>query len=427
MKYILPILVMMSILIVGCAQTDPLAGYCEEGEEPVVECKETENESTVDDLKDKLEDTEDKTDEEKEQEKTENKTVEKEERTENKTAEKDEEKEQETEFADVREYKEGDLVSFSDVKVTDPDGDPIELSFSEPLNEDGEWQTEQGDAGQYVSTITASDGEIEVSKQVKIVVEGVNEAPVIDVQDEITVDEGETVSIEPSVTDPEGDSVEVSFSGWMDSEEYTTNYDDAGEYTVTVTATDGKNSVEEEVTVVVNDVNRAPELEKPSYDIIAEEGEEIELSLSADDPDGDDVTLSYSEPFSEEGTWQTEEGDAGEYTVTVTASDGDKESSIELPVVVESLNKAPVIDVQDEITVDEGETVSIDPSVTDPEGDSVEVSFSGWMDSSEYETNYNDSGEHTVTVTASDGEDSSSKDVTVTVNNVNREPEFTWE
>jgi len=39
---------------------------------------------------------------------------------------------------------------------------------------------------------------------------------------------------------------------------YQTTYDDAGEYVVTVTVSDGFYDISQEVTVTVNDVNRPP-------------------------------------------------------------------------------------------------------------------------------------------------------------------------
>lgn len=413
MKYMLPIILIIGILAVGCAPTDPLAGYCEEGQTPVVVCEnKTDEQELTPDLPEQNE-TKDEKDKESGNE------------TEDKEPKEDES--EDVEYSVTRTYEEGDLVSFADVTATDPDGDVIDLSYSDPLNESGEWQTGAGDAGEYTVRITASDQDTQVERYALVKVEATNRPPQLSLPEEVNVDEGETVTIEPDVSDPEGDDVEVSFSGWMDSSSYKTTYDDAGSYQVTVIASDGKNQVEETVTVNVNDVNRAPVIEKPSYDIVAMEGDEIELDLNMNDPDGDELEVTYSDPFDSSGTWQTEEGDAGEYNVEVTASDGDKETSVEVPVTVESSNNPPVIEGLEDIEVDEGETVTIEPEVSDPDGDDVEVSFSGWMDSSTYETDYDDEGVHTVNVTASDGEDSVTEQVEVTVNNVNREPEIIWE
>ncbi|RMF05616.1 PKD domain-containing protein [Candidatus Woesearchaeota archaeon] len=318
--------------------------------------------------------------------------------------------------------KEGDLVKLSP-KAVDPDGDKITYKFSPPLDENGEWQTKKGDAGMYLVEITASDGKLETTQKLLIVVESVNKAPVIEGLEDITVKEGETVALDFTVSDPDGDDVTTEISGWMTSKEYTTTYDDAGEHTVTVTASDGTDETEKTITVTVLDVNRPPVIEGLD-DVEAVEEDEIKLQPVVSDPDGDDVEVTFSEPFNEKGEWETKIGDAGEYKVTVTASDGKDTVEKEITVVVKEKNHPPVIEELAPIEVNEGETVRIEPVVSDPDGDDVELSFSGWMTSSEYTTTYDDAGEYTVTVTASDGKASVSRDVTIIVHDVNRPPEF---
>ena len=141
----------------------------------------------------------------------------------------------------VKRVVEGDLVSFPNLKAVDPDGDPITYTFTAPLDATGRWQTREGDAGEHVITITASDGKNEVSQQVKIIVETKNKAPTITLSSpkQITVNEGDAVSIEAEARDPDEDPVTLTFSGWMEGPTRTTTYDDAGTHTVTITASDG--------------------------------------------------------------------------------------------------------------------------------------------------------------------------------------------
>ncbi|MFT4304401.1 MAG: MBG domain-containing protein [Candidatus Woesearchaeota archaeon] len=153
---------------------------------------------------------------------------------------------------------EGDLLSFPNLEAEDPDGDEIVFYFSEPLNELGEWQTEVGDAGTYEVFITVSDGEFNVSEKVTVIVESVNQPPVIVVDELITVREGEVVELDPIVTDPDGDNVEITYSGWMNSSTKETTYGDSGEYEVIITASDGIDETEATVTVIVEHVNRPP-------------------------------------------------------------------------------------------------------------------------------------------------------------------------
>ena len=316
---------------------------------------------------------------------------------------------------------EGELVKLSP-EAADPEGGTIEYIFSAPLNEKGEWQTKVGDAGYYTTTIIASDGVNEVSQEVSILVLTANRAPVMGAIDDITVTEGDTITLEPDVTDPEGDNIDISYSGWMKFSSYKTTYDDAGEHIVTITADDGINEVSQDVTIIVTNFNRPPVMEKIN-DIALKEGDPVAVRVDAADPDGDDLTIEFSEPLDASGEWLTEMGDAGTYNIIVTVSDGEAKVSQDFDIIIESVNKAPVIEISN-VEVDEGQKIVLKPTIKDPDGYKVDVSYSGWMTSAEYQTTYDDAGEHIVTITADDGIIKVNKDITITVNDVNRPPEF---
>ena len=81
-----------------------------------------------------------------------------------------------------------------------------------------------------------------------------------------------------------------------------------------------------------------------------------------------------------------------------------------------------MLDTIANITVSEGVTITLSPTATDPDGDALTYTYSGWMTSASYTTDYNDAGTHTVTVTVSDGKDTDSKSITITVDDINRPP-----
>src|SRR3989344_9379472 len=64
--------------------------------------------------------------------------------------------------------------------VTDPDSDNIVTTYTSPLDENGEWQTTYGDAGNYTATVTVSDGVTSVSEDVFIIVKRKEEKPIIE-------------------------------------------------------------------------------------------------------------------------------------------------------------------------------------------------------------------------------------------------------
>lgn len=319
---------------------------------------------------------------------------------------------------------EGELVNFPNLNAVDPDGDAILYTFTEPLDEDGEWMTGIGDAGSHKVTITASDGTTKVSQDVLIIVKSLNNAPVMESFDDITVDEGDTVSIDVEVSDADEDDVDIEFSGWMSSSDKKTGYKDSGVHTVTITASDGKESVTQTVKVTVNDVNRAPSIESLS-NIEIDEGDDVEVDVEVSDPDGNDVELSFSEPLDENGEWSTEIGDAGIYIVTVVASDGDLESEDTVKITVLAVNAKPELEGVADIVAEEGDKIALDITATDADGDDVEIEFSApFDDNGKWQTDYDDEGEYVVTVTASDGISEVEETFTVTVEDLNRPPVF---
>lgn len=331
---------------------------------------------------------------------------------------------EETESVPTKTVTEGDLVSFPNLAATDPEGQELTYTFTSPFNENGTWQTNVGDAGTYFVNITVSDGVNEVTQQVKIIVRNSNRAPVIELSStDISVNEGETVTLNPTVTDSDGDEVTVAYSSWMETASYKTTYNDAGDHKVTITASDGELSSTKEVTVSVNDVNRAPVLTQ-IQDLAIDEGDKITLLPVAQDPDGDKLSFVFSEPFTERGVWQTAAGDAGKYRVNVTVSDGELTDGIAFFIIVQQANQAPVITGLADLTVDEGDAVELDFTVTDAENDSISTKISGWMNSTTYTTTYDDAGDHDVTVTASDATSTTTETITITVNNKNRPPVF---
>ncbi len=240
--------------------------------------------------------------------------------------------------------KESEVVNLKP-KAKDADEDVIEYTFSEPLDESGRWETDYSDAGEYLITVTASDGKLETSRQVLLIVERVNVAPEItDVPDEIEVDEGDILMLSPSVSDPNGDDIEVTISEPVGNDgEWVIGYRESGEYFVDITATDGELEAVKKVLVTVNKKNVAPVIENLE-DIEIEEGEIVVLSPVVTDLNGDDVEVTISEPVGDSGVWETGYTNHGVYIILVEADDGTVITTEEITLTVNDINVAPVIE-----------------------------------------------------------------------------------
>lgn len=333
---------------------------------------------------------------------------------------------------------EGDLVTLK-LKAVDPDGSPLKYEYSKPFNDQGLWQTEDGDVGKYLIRVSASDGFSTTNADVLVIVNSRNKPPVIDCQDDITVKEGETVNLDCSFFDRENDPITTEYSGWMTSPTYTTNFDSAGEHQVQVRTSDGNNNATKTIFVHVENVPRAPVFNEHLKDMTVTESDIVTLKPNVSEPDvGETVKIKYSEPFDSNGVWKTKLGDAGTYPITAVATSQGLSTKESFTLTVKMLNTAPVMGLIPNITVEEGDTVKIVPNVADRESDSITITYAGWMKDSSYTTTFDEaypkgcdkpgcSATYKVTVTASDGVYSASQDVYVSVKDKNRPPVFVWQ
>lgn len=318
-------------------------------------------------------------------------------------------------------YYAGDFIKLVPI-ATDLDGDHVIFRFSHPLDAKGEWQTSKRDVGEYLVTVVASDGKSKVPKQVRLIIKNRNNAPEIQLSD-IVVKEGEKVVLKPKVADPEGDQVSISYSGWMKSAEYQTTYTDAGRYTVIAAAQDSQgNKGTKAIKVTVLDVNRVPQLIRAVHDVIVvREGETIDLKPK-DSLSDEGIAYSYSPPFDDNGKWTPGDNDAGEYTTTITITDGNATTSKAIKLTVEAKNHAPVLKPMQDWLIQMGETFTAHPEVSDADGNDVTLTYSKPLDENGvWKTKAGDNGVYKITVTASDGKEQISQTFKLTVN---APPEF---
>jgi hypothetical protein len=137
-----------------------------------------------------------------------------------------------------------------------------------------------------------------------------NNAPVIQPVAQVIVNEGEQIEIQPQVSDPDPtDSLTIYFRGWapqgysVDASDpthpiwrYLTGHGDAGDYSISVVATDGTESgtVRKDVLISIKNVNRPPTCPTVADQTVAELAE-LQFYFRASDPDPEDnLSLSYA-------------------------------------------------------------------------------------------------------------------------------------
>ena len=241
-------------------------------------------------------------------------------------------------------------------RAEDPDNDALTFTFTSPLDQNGEWQTTYGDNGEYTVTVTASDGTLTSSKEVLIIINKKEEAPVLESfspqEAAIQIDETETVELNVEGSDLNND--ELQYSWKLDGIEvsndetyvYETTYEDSGSHTVKATITDLVFDTEKIWSVTVENVNRVPELQELE-DVDAAETDVIVVIAEAEDFDGDELTFNIDDSrFSQEDnvfTWETDYDDAGTHEVSISVTDGVDTVTEQFTVTIDNVNRAPVI------------------------------------------------------------------------------------
>jgi hypothetical protein len=339
---------------------------------------------------------------------------------------------------------------------SDPDGDALTYSVSGDPSGSSlsgntfSWTPSSGQAGSYTLAFTADDGRGGTDTrtvQITVVVPTpANRSPLLSGISSQSVSEGFVLSLALSGSDPDGDVLTYSVSGNPSGSSLSNNifswtpgYDQAGSYQVTFVVSDGRGGeASEAVTITVSDANRSPMLSDIGSQSVSE-GAPLSLTLSGSDPDGDALTYSVSGNPSGSSlsgstfSWEPGHDQAGSYNVTFTASDSrGGEASETIIIMVDEVNRSPMLSGIEDWNVDEGVALSLTLSGSDPDGDGLTYSVSGNPSGSSlvgatfsWTPGYDQAGTHQVMFVASDGKGGEARELTtITVGNANRSPEL---
>ncbi|MBR9683150.1 hypothetical protein GOV03_01265 [Candidatus Woesearchaeota archaeon] len=279
--------------------------------------------------------------------------------------------------------KEGETIDLKEL-ISDPDEeDSLKLTFQEPFDNQGVWETTYSDAGTFQTEITVSDLEDRVTRVIEVEVINKNRLPEIissfSESEAVPLTEDSTFEFSVSAQDEDGDNLVYSWQlgekevSQEASFEYYFDFDSAGEHDLILTIADQESEIEELWILEVKDVNRPPKVEL--MDIIVNEGEKIVLQLLETDGDGDLLTYTFPFPFDENGVWETTYDDGGEHLVAINVSDGELTVEIEVDITINEVDRKPLINLEDEMTINENEELLLDLGslILDPDNDELKI------------------------------------------------------
>ncbi len=268
-------------------------------------------------------------------------------------------------------------------------------------------------------------------------------APMINQQTDITVNETQLVQFSINVSDPYNNTFNVTINdpGRFNqtanySYQWQTGYDDNGEYPVIITATNNLSlSSTMSFTVTVNNVNRPFNL---TYNnTAAQENQNVSVNITINDPDNNNsntlddniFTITYNSTFDASGIAHLSYNEFFNYSVNVFINESIYNASINFTLFVLNVNRPPVLNLNN-ITANEGELITL-PNGTDPDNEnnvsnddnSLSYTYSPPFNASGmWQTSYNQSGNYTANVTLSDGQYQVNQTINVSVLNVNQPP-----
>ena len=237
---------------------------------------------------------------------------------------------------------------------------------------------------------------------------------------------------------------------------YTTTTADIGAHVVTVTVSDGLLEDSQDVTVTVNseidttlplvqislswDLNSEDDLagykvyyggvsgqyensedigNMTAYTVFLYEDKETYFTLTAYDGVGNESGYSNEAVYRDSTQQSTPSGgdsdDIGDIAGDGEEGGGGGGDGGDIDIAV---NHAPVLDTIEDSMIVEGDTITLNPTAIDIDGDDLTFTYSGWMTGASYTTTIDDIGVHIVSVTVSDGLLIDVQDVEITVDGI---------
>ncbi len=267
-----------------------------------------------------------------------------------------------------------------DLNVKDPDSDKLTVIYSAPLNQEGEWQTIYGDAGTYKTKITISDGTINITKNISIIVKKKEEQPNFEsynpIEDFLKINESESINFKVIANDLNNDK--LTYDWFLDNKKvkssqeylYDTIYTDEGIHKIMVIVSDGVTNINKSWEIDVANFD-AEELLHQIKNVSIHENEIISLDIPDFSRYG--LTYSISDPLSK-NEWGTGYNDAGLYNITVKVEGKGFKNNKTVKLEVIDVDRPPVFNKIENKVIDEYEELKIILNANDPDGDEINYS-----------------------------------------------------
>lgn len=284
--------------------------------------------------------------------------------------------------------------------ATDPDGDSLDAQVQSDtpgvvtasIAAPGVIHLEAVSAGTATVTLSVDDGNnAPVEMPFTVSVTAVNQPPVVGAIVSQSLVVGENVQVAYSATDPEGDTLQasvdssapgvvvaaISQAGLIDLAAQS-----AGQATVTLSVEDGNNpAVSVAFAVTVTEANQPPSLQ-PIGDQTIEAGGSLPISYTATDPENDPLQAAATSDapgivgaaVTQPGVLTLQALAPGQATVTLSVEDGNNPAvSVSFAVTVTEANQPPQVQPIGEQTVTAGESLVVNYSASDPDGDPLQA------------------------------------------------------
>jgi hypothetical protein len=329
--------------------------------------------------------------------------------------------------------------------LVDNDDGTAELSGT-PTNDD---------VGGHSIVLTVSDGFVTVNQEFTITVSNTNDAPFFTSTPTTSAVEDAEYSYTAAASDIDvGDNLTYAaptLPGWLAFDVSTqilsgmpTN-DDVGDHFVVLTVNDGTETVNQEFTITVENINDAPFFTSVP-DTSAVEDIEYSYTVTAEDVDTDAdlfilgeypnwLTLVDNDDGTAELSGTPTNDDVGGHSIVLTVSDGFVTVNQEFTITVSNTNDAPFFTSTPTTSAVEDAEYSYTAAASDIDvGDNLTYAaptLPGWLAFdvstqilSGMPTN-DDVGDHFVVLTVNDGTETVNQEFTITVENTNDAPFFT--